>query len=575
MLALLPAELLAAVLAELDIPDLITAAQLCTRIRAVSADTTLNPWRAPIVRALQTGRHPDALQHLSAHSTVPTHNWVDILALARPAFILFHLSLPRLSADHWRTALARRFLPSWRHPLIHLSQKESFLRLLYRVWHRPLTSCTADESWTRYILLNRNGSACELQTTSRNFNPLTIFDEIKHQTNLAHLATRVRVVLELADVRIVAFGCQSYASPLTSNPNARAFLHPPGIGNSGGAAPQQNISLNRDTYSRLLYPSPHPRYANYPFYTPGVSDDRWVGSGDKEEGGLHWVGGMIIVAQLLSHDRSPILQYASFSWNDLWSWNWCLKEALLTISLEIAPCSLALLSFIGWTDSMSHACRTCSASFHSEPELAHHSTQCRKRRGHVCLVKGCGKVFAQSSGLKAHENVHTKKKPYVCGFGGCRSAFGDPSSKARHIKEIHKTTYVNECPVSSCKTKIKRRSAFHAHLKRKHGITDVEAAVPLRQPPSKYPPADPLQCPTLRWPSISPQAILTYQTGDCALYSRTSTMPQESALAIDPRMIQAPNNFVYRSTPTYGRDTYAAGPSLWQYGAQALWDVAY
>lgn len=49
------------------------------------------------------------------------------------------------------------------------------------------------------------------------------------------------------------------------------------------------------TYTRLRYPTPNWKYANYPFYTPGGSDRRWNGSGEAEEGGLQWVGGMMCV----------------------------------------------------------------------------------------------------------------------------------------------------------------------------------------------------------------------------------------------------------------------------------------
>lgn len=69
-------------------------------------------------------------------------------------------------------------------------------RMLHRVSHRSQTSCTADEAWTklvaifiiavnpktdsiRYIVLNRNGSANELEITSRSFNPLVLFNEMK------------------------------------------------------------------------------------------------------------------------------------------------------------------------------------------------------------------------------------------------------------------------------------------------------------------------------------------------------------------------------------------------------------
>jgi len=71
-----------------------------------------------------------------------------------------------------------------------------FIRALHRVSHRTETNCTADESWTRsayslsqardlaqycrYIVLNRNGSANELEITSRSFNPLVLFNEMKY-----------------------------------------------------------------------------------------------------------------------------------------------------------------------------------------------------------------------------------------------------------------------------------------------------------------------------------------------------------------------------------------------------------
>ena len=49
------------------------------------------------------------------------------------------------------------------------------------------------------------------------------------------------------------------------------------------------------TYTRLRYPSPNWKYASYPFYTPGGNDRRWNGSGEAEEDGLQWVGGMMYV----------------------------------------------------------------------------------------------------------------------------------------------------------------------------------------------------------------------------------------------------------------------------------------
>jgi hypothetical protein len=43
-----------------------------------------------------------------------------------------------------------------------------------------------------------------------------------------------------------------------------------------------------------MYPLPSPSHANYPFHTAGGGDKRWLGSGEVEEEGLQWVGGLLL-----------------------------------------------------------------------------------------------------------------------------------------------------------------------------------------------------------------------------------------------------------------------------------------
>jgi len=74
--------------------------------------------------------------------------------------------------------------------------------------------------------------------------------------------------------------------------------------------------MTTNTYARLRHPTPAPIYANYPFYTPGGADRRWVGRPETEEG-MHWVGGLMLVAQLIDSGIG-LQQHASFSWDDLW-----------------------------------------------------------------------------------------------------------------------------------------------------------------------------------------------------------------------------------------------------------------
>lgn len=88
-------------------------------------------------------------------------------------------------------------------------------------------------------------------------------------------------------------------------------------------------------YERLTHPQPSPAHWNYPFYTPGEEDKRWIGTGLDEEKGNLWVGSLLLCAQLCTQEtrthsgERPILQdldlvfgpgrnkYCSFGWADL------------------------------------------------------------------------------------------------------------------------------------------------------------------------------------------------------------------------------------------------------------------
>ncbi|KAF9443324.1 hypothetical protein P691DRAFT_738030 [Macrolepiota fuliginosa MF-IS2] len=358
-LEVLPVELIADILGELDLDSLVSCSYLSRRLYLVASDPALNPWRKPILRNLSTHNYEPALKHLSVRMTVPRHNWVDILSLARPSFLLFEATLPNLKGSEWEECFKRRFLPSWKKWKKDGPWKGAFIKLLHRIWHRSTTSCTTDEAWTKYIVLNRNGSANELQVSSRSFNPVTIFNEMKFQNNLTHLETGRRLVLELADVRIIAYGTLDRPrTTLDINPNAHMFLHPPGIEQGEarrniirrnfsnaedfiqdyGVYPlmsvtsvpnylSQEYQITTNTYAKLQHPMPAPVHADYPFYTPGGGDRRWIGMPETKDG-LHWVGGLMLVAQLIVPGDADSVsdplntgrrQYASFSWNDLWA----------------------------------------------------------------------------------------------------------------------------------------------------------------------------------------------------------------------------------------------------------------
>lgn len=159
-----PVELVAHILSELDLPDLVHASQVSKGMRAIVADAVLNPWRRAVKRALRAGAYSVLIRSLNGCTALPEQNWIEILADAPAPVVLFDACIPRLAAADWADAFSRRFLPAWRRWKRDTSWKEVYLRsalpppllkraysarLLYRVWHRASSSCSADESWTK------------------------------------------------------------------------------------------------------------------------------------------------------------------------------------------------------------------------------------------------------------------------------------------------------------------------------------------------------------------------------------------------------------------------------------------
>ncbi|KAJ7228426.1 hypothetical protein GGX14DRAFT_692450 [Mycena pura] len=337
MIDTLPVELIAKIIGELDLDDVIRMSQLSRRLKLVASDAVLNVWRLPIMRTLRLNQYETALKNLSVHMSVPRHNWVDILAMANAPYILFESTLPNLKEAEWEEAFKMRFLPSWARRKRDKTWKATFLSVLHQTWHRSCTSCTTNEAWTKYIVLNRNGSANLLEVSSRNFNPVLILNDMRMQQNLLHLQIRARLVVQLADVRILALGTLDRPlSPLTVNPNAKVFLHPLDMDNDDDTTTAP-IPPHLQMYSRLKYPLPAITHINYPFYSPGGADKRWI---MPEEVGLEWVGGLMVVAQIIGQGQGPDVasanawpplqdhdlvigpgrqQYMSLTWEDLWT----------------------------------------------------------------------------------------------------------------------------------------------------------------------------------------------------------------------------------------------------------------
>lgn len=56
----------------------------------------------------------------------------------------------------------------------------------------------------------------------------------------------------------------------------------------------QEYEMTSNTYTQIQHPVPSAAYANYPFFTPGGGDRRWISSPANEDN-LHWVGPLMYV----------------------------------------------------------------------------------------------------------------------------------------------------------------------------------------------------------------------------------------------------------------------------------------
>ncbi|KAG6878572.1 hypothetical protein C0993_003027 [Termitomyces sp. T159_Od127] len=127
----LPVDLIADIFGELDIKSLITTSMVSKRLRDIVSDPSLNLWRRPILRVLRSGNYESSLRNLSVRSTVPRQNWVEILSLASPSFLLYEATLPNLTSEEWEECFKRRFLPGWRRWKKDGTWKKAYLKLVF------------------------------------------------------------------------------------------------------------------------------------------------------------------------------------------------------------------------------------------------------------------------------------------------------------------------------------------------------------------------------------------------------------------------------------------------------------
>ena len=128
----LPVELIADILSELDLVSLITVSGLSRRIHSIASDSSLNPWRKPILRNLRDGNYEPSFNSLLVRYIVPRQNWVEIMSLAKADFLLFRATLPNLMAREWEECFRKRFLPGWcKWRKDGMQWKEAFMKCVF------------------------------------------------------------------------------------------------------------------------------------------------------------------------------------------------------------------------------------------------------------------------------------------------------------------------------------------------------------------------------------------------------------------------------------------------------------
>lgn len=198
----LPVELLMTILSEGDVLSLVALTQCCSLLRNLREE--IHIWAAPLKRGMrlnsllsaETASVPrvdrghaldEAFENLiTATRHAPVMALVDVLVVADRSFILSHLEIGCLSSKVWQHIVDQRLLASMGGlkfaRTITERRGKSWRSLFYSklLEFERYNSRAFGQHNLDYVVIHRKSGFSRNRTSTREYNPVDIFQELKY-----------------------------------------------------------------------------------------------------------------------------------------------------------------------------------------------------------------------------------------------------------------------------------------------------------------------------------------------------------------------------------------------------------
>ncbi|ORY58690.1 hypothetical protein BCR35DRAFT_309436 [Leucosporidium creatinivorum] len=264
----LPPELIATVLSHCTLASAIALSQASSRLRSITSDSPA--WIEPLEAAAEAAgvhilRRPpphlppsdvdwDGLAAAGGRP-IPSRAFVQLLPVLSRDFLL-KAELPRLPNSQWREICERRFLPAVLSREVECKGEDDgslwmkgrwkgvFLKLIGRLEHRDQTACAQEDHSCRYVVLHRKAGITRNRMSTREYDPLRVFEELKRQNSLGHYTT-VQVLIPAkflpVDVTISVYVTIGRSDAFLTNPTVMDLLDQLGGWRRDGSGPSHAI----------------------------------------------------------------------------------------------------------------------------------------------------------------------------------------------------------------------------------------------------------------------------------------------------------------------------------------------